>query len=102
MQEPIIRVSDIAWIRLQSPDLGRQETFLSDFGLLTSARRPSALYMRGTDPVHHIHIPAPWNGRMATSGLYVRTMFTQRMMPTSCLPASTVSTAAKDTWIITS
>lgn len=56
MSEPIIRVSDIAWIRLRSPDLDGAERFLTDFGLTRSARTGRALYMRGTDPPHHIHI----------------------------------------------
>lgn len=56
MQEPIIRVRDIAWIRLQSPDLDQAEKYLTDFGMLVSERTGDALYMRGTDPSHHIHI----------------------------------------------
>jgi hypothetical protein len=56
MGDPIIRVRDIAWIRLRSPDVDLQERYLTDFGLVRSARTPHALYMRGTDPNHHIHI----------------------------------------------
>lgn len=56
MNEPIIRIRDIAWIRLQSPDLSQAETFLTDFGLAISERTDTTLYMRGTDPHHHIHI----------------------------------------------
>jgi hypothetical protein len=56
MVEPIIRVKDIAWIRLWSPDLDVAEEYLRDFGLLRAERTANALYMRGTDPVHHIHI----------------------------------------------
>ena len=56
MAEPIIRVRDIAWVRLRSPDLDQAERFLTDFGLLRSARTATALYMRGTDPAHHCHI----------------------------------------------
>jgi hypothetical protein len=56
MVEPIIRVKDIAWIRLRSPDLDVAEEYLRDFGLLRAERTAGALYMRGTDPVHHIHI----------------------------------------------
>jgi catechol 2,3-dioxygenase-like lactoylglutathione lyase family enzyme len=56
MAEPIIRVTDIAWIRLRAPDLDLQEAFLSDFGLIRSERTGNALYMRGTDPSHHIHV----------------------------------------------
>jgi catechol 2,3-dioxygenase-like lactoylglutathione lyase family enzyme len=56
MVEPIIRIKDIAWIRLRSPDLDMQEEYLTAFGLVRAERTANALYMRGTDPVHHIHI----------------------------------------------
>ncbi len=56
MAEPIIRARDIAWIRLRSPDLDLAEQFLLDFGLVRAERTGDALYMRGTDPIHHIHI----------------------------------------------
>jgi catechol 2,3-dioxygenase-like lactoylglutathione lyase family enzyme len=56
MIEPIIRIKDIAWIRLRSPDLDLQEDYLRSFGLVRAERTDNALYMRGTDPVHHIHI----------------------------------------------
>jgi catechol 2,3-dioxygenase-like lactoylglutathione lyase family enzyme len=56
MPHPIIKVGDIAWIRLQSPDLDAAQRFLEDFGLRTGERTDTALYMRGTDADHHIHI----------------------------------------------
>jgi catechol 2,3-dioxygenase-like lactoylglutathione lyase family enzyme len=56
VNEPIVRAADIAWIRLRSPDLDIAERYLTDFGLTRSARTDAALYMRGTDPDHHIHI----------------------------------------------
>ena len=56
MNEPIIRVRDIAWIRLQSPDLDQAEKFLTDFGMAKAERTGNALYMRGSDAEHHIHI----------------------------------------------
>ena len=56
MTQPIIRVKDIAWIRLQAPDLAKQEAFLVNFGLKRSASTADTLYMRGTDSDHHIHI----------------------------------------------
>lgn len=64
MKEPIIKVRDIAWIRLRSPDLDQAEKFLTDFGLVRSERTPTALYMRGTDPSHHIHITEPGPARV--------------------------------------
>ena len=53
---PMIKVSDMAWGRLRSPDLDVAEEFLTRFGLVRVERTPSALYMRGSDPTHHIHV----------------------------------------------
>ncbi len=53
---PVIKVRDIAYGRLRSPDLDVQEEFLTEFGMVRAARTANALYMRGTDPDHHIHI----------------------------------------------
>jgi len=53
---PVTKVWDIAYARLRSPDLDIQEKFLLDFGMVRVARTPNALYMRGTDPFHHIHV----------------------------------------------
>lgn len=52
----IIKVKDLAYGRLRSPDLDRQEEFLTAFGMVRAERTPTALYMRGTDPAHHIHV----------------------------------------------
>ena len=56
MTEPIIKVSDMAFPRFQAPDLERMEAFLTDFGMQRSARTDEALYMRGTDAQHHVHV----------------------------------------------
>ena len=53
---PTVKVSDIAFARLQSPDLDLAEKFLTDFGLVRVERTPKALYMRGTGPTHHLHV----------------------------------------------
>ena len=52
----VFKVRDLAYGRLRSPDLDAQEAFLTAFGMVRAARTPTALYMRGTDPVHHIHV----------------------------------------------
>ena len=52
----MIKVSDIAYGRIRSPDLDRQEEFLTDFGMVRAERTRTALYMRGTDPEHHVHV----------------------------------------------
>jgi catechol 2,3-dioxygenase-like lactoylglutathione lyase family enzyme len=51
-----VKVSDIAFGRLQSPSLDEAEEFLTAFGMVRSDRTKDALYMRGTDPAHHIHV----------------------------------------------
>lgn len=56
MTDPIIRVSDIAFPRFQAPDLDVMEAFLTEFGMRRAARTPAALYMRGTDAAHHVHV----------------------------------------------
>ena len=52
----MIKVSDIAFARLQSPDLDRAEEFLLDFGMVRAGRTADRLYMRGTDPAPFIHV----------------------------------------------
>ena len=52
----VIKVKDLAYGRLRAPDLDVQEEFLTHFGLIRAARTPNALYMRGTDPSHHLHV----------------------------------------------
>jgi catechol 2,3-dioxygenase-like lactoylglutathione lyase family enzyme len=53
---PTIKVSEFAYGRLQSPDLDRAEAFLTEFGMRRAARTKTALYMRGSDAAHHIHV----------------------------------------------
>jgi catechol 2,3-dioxygenase-like lactoylglutathione lyase family enzyme len=53
---PVAKVTDIAFGRLQSPDLDLAEEFLTDFGMVRAARTKDALYMRGTDAAHHLHV----------------------------------------------
>lgn len=53
---PGIKVRDLAYARLRAPDLDVMEEFLTAFGMVKAARTDSALYMRGTDPGHHIHV----------------------------------------------
>jgi hypothetical protein len=52
----IIKVKDLAYARLRSPDLDIQEQFCIDFGMVKVERTKDRLYMRGSDPAHHIHI----------------------------------------------
>jgi catechol 2,3-dioxygenase-like lactoylglutathione lyase family enzyme len=52
----LIKVKDMAYGRLRAPDLDLMEEFLTRFGMTRAARTPTALYMRGTDPAHYIHV----------------------------------------------
>lgn len=52
----MIKVEDIAFGRLQSPDLDEAEEFLTNFGMVRAERTNDRLYMRGTDPSPFIHV----------------------------------------------
>src|SRR5215813_9664758 len=52
----IIKATDLAYGRLRSPDLDAAEEFLTNFGMVRAERTSHALYMRGTDAPHHIHV----------------------------------------------
>jgi len=52
----LIKVKDLAYGRLRAPDLDVMEEFLTHFGMVRAARTPNTLYMRGTDPSHHLHV----------------------------------------------
>lgn len=52
----VVHVKDLAYVRLQSPNLDKAEEFLTNLGMVRSARTADRLYMRGTDPSHHIHV----------------------------------------------
>ncbi|MDT5182892.1 MAG: hypothetical protein QOJ20_3744 [Mycobacterium sp.] len=48
-RDPIIKVSDIAWLEFEKPDLTRAETFSRAFGFGTALRTTDDLFLRGTD-----------------------------------------------------
>ncbi len=52
----IVKVRDIAHGRLTAPDLDAMEAFLTEFGMVRAERTKTALYMRGTDAMHHLHV----------------------------------------------
>ena len=52
---PVIKVTDIAYARLRSPDLDLQAEFMENFGLVRSAKSNNAIYYRGTDPVQRVN-----------------------------------------------
>ena len=52
----MIKVKDVAFARVSAPDLEAMERFLTDFGLVVTARSSGALYCRGTDPSPYLHV----------------------------------------------
>ncbi len=52
----VIKVAELAYGRLRAPDLDAQEEFLTHFGMIRAERTADALYMRGSDAPHHIHV----------------------------------------------
>ena len=66
----VIKVKDLAYGRLRAPDLDVMEEFLTHFGLIRAARTPSALYMRGTGPRHHLHITEKGDAKFVGFGYY--------------------------------
>lgn len=52
----MIRVTDVQYARVSMPDLDLAEEFLTDLGLVRSARTVKALFMRGSDADHHCYI----------------------------------------------
>ena len=52
----VIKAAEFAWPRMEAPDLDEMEEFLTHFGLIRAERTPTALYMRGTDDHHHLHV----------------------------------------------
>lgn len=51
-----IKVSDLAYSRIQVPDLDTARQFLEDFGLVLVARDDRRLFFRGTDPVAYCYV----------------------------------------------
>jgi catechol 2,3-dioxygenase-like lactoylglutathione lyase family enzyme len=52
----VIKVRDLAYIRLAAPDLDQMEAFLTAFGLRRATRTDNRLYMAAADGRHHAHI----------------------------------------------
>jgi catechol 2,3-dioxygenase-like lactoylglutathione lyase family enzyme len=70
----LIKVTDLAYGRLRAPDLDAAEEFLTEFGMSRAERTPTALYMRGTDPNHHIHVTEKGEPGFVGFGYYAESM----------------------------
>ncbi len=47
---PTIKVTDLAWLEFEKPDLDRAETFARAFGFAVAAHGPKTLHLRGSLP----------------------------------------------------
>jgi catechol 2,3-dioxygenase-like lactoylglutathione lyase family enzyme len=56
MNDPIIKVKRLAYVRVSAPDLAKAEAFLEEFGLRVAARTSEAVFLRGTDPDPHCYV----------------------------------------------
>ncbi len=48
-RNPVIKVTDLAWLEFDKPDLSRAAAFARAFGFQTAATTPDELYLRGSD-----------------------------------------------------
>ncbi len=92
MNEPIIRIRDIAWIRLRSPDLDKQEEFLGDFGLVRAERTADRLYMRAADPSRHVHITEKGDPAVVSIAFWARSEDDLKTLSREASGASDVET----------
>jgi len=53
---PLLKVREMAYPRLQVPDLDRMESYLMDFGMVRAERRDGVLYMRGAGSASYVHV----------------------------------------------
>ena len=49
-----LKARELAYVRIQVPDLDQAERFFNAFGLRTRARTEDRLYLRSTGPEHHV------------------------------------------------
>jgi catechol 2,3-dioxygenase-like lactoylglutathione lyase family enzyme len=87
---PIIKVRDIAWVRLRSPDLDQAEQFLTDFGLRRAERTADKLFMRGTDGEHHLHITERGPAKVLAIGFHAESEADLRKLAREAEGASAV------------
>ncbi len=61
---PKIQVAELAYVRIQVPDLDAAERFFIAFGLLTRARTADRLYLRASSGDHHVVVAHQGERRM--------------------------------------
>lgn len=70
----MIRVTDIAYVRFNAPDLDQMETFLAEFGMVRAAREGDTLYSRGTDPRPFVHVTHKGEPGFAGVGFFAESL----------------------------
>ena len=65
--QPVIKVTDLAWLEFEKPDLDRAERFARAFGFGVAARTDHGLYLRGSlaGPSATVFRTAPVSGSAA-------------------------------------
>jgi len=62
MTEPLIKVKQLAYVRVGAPDIAAAEKFLTEFGLTVAERSDEAIYFRGTNPEPICYVLNQGNG----------------------------------------
>ena len=60
----VIKIVDLAYIRIQVPDLDKEEQFFRDFGFIISERTPTSIHARAYDGESQVVIAQPGPRRM--------------------------------------
>lgn len=69
-----IKASELAYCRVQAPDLAIAEQFLVDFGLSVADRRPGRIYLRGSDPHSYCYVVEEGQSRFLGLGLQAKSL----------------------------
>lgn len=64
MTHPLIRVKQLAYVRVEAPDMAKAEKFLIEFGLQVAERSNGKTYLRGTDAEAPCYILSQGPGRV--------------------------------------
>ena len=67
----MIKAAELAYARVQVPDLVLAERFFTDFGLYVRARSANRLYLHGTGPEHHLIVVELGERRILALGFAV-------------------------------
>lgn len=64
MTNPLVRVKQLAYVRVEAPDIAEAEKFLNEFGLQVAERANGRTYFRGTDAEAPCYILSQGPGRV--------------------------------------